>query len=323
MKKPLRNKTLFLFIDVLTSPLTFIASFWLKLVRRPLKYMPVADAIFMKTGILPVADHYYEPLINPKKHLSRSLREDRRLPAIDFNVEEQLSLLSRFDYNEELLSFPYAPPGDLCYYYDNPVFRSGDAEYLYNMVRHFKPGKIVEIGSGYSTLMVRNALQYNQKEKPGYQCRHICIEPYEMPWLENTGVEVIREKVESLDLSVFKILGKNDILFIDSSHMIRPQGDVLVEYLEILPLLNPGVIVHVHDIFSPRDYLDAWIYKEHKLWNEQYLLEAFLSFNPVFKITGAVNYLYHNHREKLLQKCPVLAKDTEGREPGSFWMVRQ
>ena len=72
---------------------------------------------------------------------------------------------------------------------------------------------------------------------------------------------------------------KNDILFIDSSHIIRPQGDVLFEYLEILPILNPGVVVHIHDIFSPKDYLDNWIINDHLFWNEQYLLEAFLSFN--------------------------------------------
>jgi len=75
-------------------------------------------------------------------------------------------------------------------------------------------------------------------------------------------------------------------LFIDSSHIIRPQGDVLFEYLEILPILNAGVFVHIHDIFTPKDYLSEWILDGKVFWNEQYLLEAFLSFNTCFKIMG-------------------------------------
>ena len=140
------------------------------------------------------------------------------------------------------------------FYYDNPSLGPADAEYLYCMIRHFRPSRIIEVGSGYSTLMAKQALEKNKAETKTYQCDLTCIEPYEMPWLEKTGVQVIRKPVEALDLSFFKCLGKNDILFIDSSHVVRPQGDVLFEFLEILPSLNEGVIIHVHDIFSPRDY---------------------------------------------------------------------
>ena len=93
--------------------------------------------------------------------------------------------------------------------------------------------------------------------------------------LEKIGVTVIRQKVEGLGKAVFAELEKGDILFIDSSHIIRPQGDVLFEYLESLPSLNRGVIVHIHDIFSPKDYLKEWVTNEVRFWNEQYLLEAF------------------------------------------------
>ena len=113
----------------------------------------------------------------------------------------------------------------------------------------------------------------------------------------------------------------NDILFIDSSHMIRPQGDVLFEFLEILPVLKPGVLVHIHDIFSPRDYPKEWVVDKHCMWNEQYLLEAFLSFNSQFRILGAVNFLKHNHGKALESKCPNSAKLPDD-EPGSFWIIR-
>jgi hypothetical protein len=134
-------------------------------------------------------------------------------------------------------------------------------------------------------------------------------------------VEVIRRRVELVDRSVFSGLGKNDILFIDSSHVIRPQGDVVTEYLEILPTLRSGVLVHVHDVFSPFDYLDEWILKVARFWNEQYLLEAFLTQNREFRVLGALNLLKHRHFDSLTTCFPVLARQPE-REPGSFWMVR-
>ena len=144
-----------------------------------------------------------------------------------------------------------------------------------------------------------NALTQNQVDDPSYKCEHICIEPYEMPWLEESGISVVRRKVEDVELSFFSKLEENDILFIDSSHIIRPEGDVLFEYLELLPSLKKGVIVHIHDIFSPKNYLKQWLQDEVRFWNEQYLLEAFLTHNNTWKIVGALNYLHHNHYEKL------------------------
>jgi len=310
----------FKIIRFIGFPLTFFSALWLRFVKSA-GIGPIEEKLLMTVGVLPVIDHYYQPLVNPKKHLSKSLRDDRELPGIDFNITEQLDLLARFKYNEELGSFPLEKTNQTTYFYNNTSYESGDSEYLYNMVRHFKPRRIIEIGSGFSTLMVRNAIAQNKNEDVNYQCHHICIEPYEAPWLEKTGVEVIRKKVEAIDKSFFNQLDVNDIFFIDSSHIIRPQGDVLFEYLEILPILNPGVIVHVHDIFMPKDYPDDWIYKKHLLWNEQYLLEAFLTFNNRFKIIGAVNYLAHNYHKELSAKCPIFA-DQPGREPGAFWMIK-
>jgi predicted O-methyltransferase YrrM len=274
----------------------------------------------MFLGVLPIVDHYYQPLINPKKHLKKSLRDDRDLPGIDFNTAEQLDLLSKFNYNEELLEFPLQKRKDTEYYYNNYSFTSGDGEYLYNMVRHFKPGKIIEVGSGLSTLMILNGVNKNKMVNPDYVCRHICIEPYEKQWLEEINVELFRKKVEDVDKSLFEELDANDILFIDSSHMIRPQGDVLFEFLEVLPILKPGTIIHIHDIFTPKDYRDEWIYN-HTLWNEQYLLEAFLQFNNSFRIFGALNYLTHHYRKELAEKCPVF-ENQPAQEPGSFWMIK-
>lgn len=315
------KRTFLLTILLLGSPITYLSSIWLKFVKKRGNDR-ISNKIFMYLGILPVLDHYYQPMINPEKYLTKALKDDRELPGIDLNVKEQLELLEKFKFNEELLIFPMNKTNNVEYFYDNDSYRSGDSEYLYNIIRHYKPNRIIEIGSGNSTLMVKNAIRKNKLENLNYICEHFCVEPYEQPWLERADVELVREKAENLDKSFFEKLETNDILFIDSSHIIRPQGDVLFEYLELLPILKSGVIIHVHDIFTPKDYLNDIVFKNHFFWNEQYLLEAFLTFNSEFKIIGALNYLSHNYRKELADKCPIFANQ-HGREPGSFWMIKK
>jgi len=202
----------------------------------------LSQKILRKVGVYPIRDHYYEPQFKFDQ-LRHPLDQDRNLPAIDFNDQVQLQLLKTFSYEKELSALPLKKTKEAAFFYDNGNFESGDAEYLYNIVRHFHPKRIVEVGSGYSTLMAREAIAQNMREDSAYVCDHTCIEPYEMPWLESVGVKVLRKKVEDMEPSFFDVLQENDILFIDSSHMIRPQGDVLFEYLGILPRLKKGVLI--------------------------------------------------------------------------------
>jgi predicted O-methyltransferase YrrM len=306
-------------VDLLAMPLVFVAAHILRLVRSAgIRRLPGCKRALLAAGVFPIRNHYYEPLFDPRL-LRRPLDQDRVLPGIDWNVAGQLELLTQFRFNDEFKDIVRHPTDELTYHTDNPSFKSGDAEYLYNLIRLKKPARIVEIGSGYSTLMAIRATRRNEQEDPAARCRHVCIEPYEMPWLERTGVEVLRQKVEAVDARLFAELGPDDLLFIDSSHMIRPQGDVLFEFLELIPSLRPGVIVHVHDIFSPRDYLHEWVVDDVLFWNEQYLLEAFLSGNRDWKILGALNYLRNHHYDQLQTCCPLLTPD---RQPGSFYMQR-
>jgi hypothetical protein len=191
------------------------------------------------------------------------------------------------------------------------------------MVRRFRPGRLVEIGCGNSTLVAEMAIEDNRKEDPNYRCRHICIEPFENPWLETLGIEIRREKVERCDLGPFRALEAGDILFIDSSHALRPMGDVEFEYLHILPVLTRGVIVHAHDIFSPRDYPREWLENDRLLWTEQYLLEAFLSFNSEFEILCALNDLLHRHPQSFARAFPILSERGSKTNVGSFWFRRK
>lgn len=311
------SKKLIPVLDLLISPIVYLSALILSRMRKiGITHFPVCKKILIGKGVFPIINHYYEPLFDPRQ-LRKSLRENRNLPGIDWNTDEQLRLLDHFHYSAELADIPTMQTDDLSFYWGNIAFESGDAEYWYNCIRAFKPRVIIEIGSGFSTRMAVKAIRKNQAENPDYHCSHICIEPYENPWLESLGVQVIRKRVETLDNEFFQILHENDILFIDSSHIIRPQGDVLSEYLELLPSLDTGVIVHIHDIFTPKDYPDEWIRDGPCFWNEQYLLEAFLTSNDSWKITGALNYLHHNHYEKLKETCPFLTPD---REPGSFYI---
>ena len=280
--------------------------------------LPRCRNALWRIGVFPIRDHYYEPQFDNRK-AKRSFSEDRALPGIDLNVTEQLNLLTRFSFGQEIADLPQEKPDALEFYLKNTAFESGDAEYWYQLIRLLKPTRIFEVGSGHSTLMAIKAVRKNREQDPEYRCKHVCIEPYEMPWLEETGVIVVRQKVEDLDVEFFSELKENDVLFIDSSHVIRPQGDVLFEYLALLPTLSKGVIVHLHDIFSPRNYPRQWLEEEVKFWNEQYLLEAFLSQNRSWKITGALNYLHHNHYEALKAVAPFLTPD---REPVSFYIQR-
>jgi hypothetical protein len=311
--------------DLVLSPVTFFSALWFKFIRSgTVKSMPVSNAIFMYIGVLPIRDHYYQPMINAGKHLRKPLGEDRDLPGIDWNEKEQLRILDKLNYSQELDAFANekSSDGSFRFGYDNPSIAQGDANYLYAMIRHSKPKKVIEVGCGHSTLLSLEAERKNKTDNPSDTCEHICIEPFEMPWLEKLGVTVHRKKVEEVDLPFFSQLSAGDILFIDSSHMIRPQGDVLFEFLQILPTLNSGVVIHVHDIFSPKDYPKEWIVDDHIFWNEQYLLEAFLSCNDQFKILGAVNYLKHHHTELFHQKFPASARIKDD-EPGSFWFIKK
>ena len=305
--------------DVCLAPFALPAAAIMKLIRRAgVERLPVCRKVMSSIGIFPVADHYYEPLINFSQ-LLHPLDQHRNLPGIDMNAEGQLALLKQFRFSEELRPYTAPKKDDLTYNFGNGFFDSGDAEFLYNLIRLRKPKRIVEIGSGNSTLLAIEAIRNNTIDQAGDCCQHICIEPYEMPWLERSGVTVHRERVETVSKSVFTQLDAGDLLFIDSSHVIRPQGDVLCEFLEIIPILKKGVAVHIHDIFTPRDYPKAWVVDKVRLWNEQYLMEALISGNPSWKIIGALNFLQHEYPGQLKAACPFLTKE---REPSSFYIER-
>ncbi len=304
-------------LAVAAVPVAVVSSVFRRIGAHRLR---ITARVFRKFGVFPVRDHYYEPLVNPD-HLRHGLGRDRDLPGIQMNEQGQLDLLDTLQCSAELeeLSLRDAATADdpTAFCVDNASFGPGDAEFLYQFLRKHKPQRLIEIGSGNSTKIAKAAIQRNDTEA-STATQHICIEPYEQPWLEQLDVQVVRQRVEDCDPGMFQDLGPGDLLFIDSSHVIRPQGDVLFEYLEILPSLASGVFVHIHDIFTPRDYPETWIKDRIRLWNEQYLVEALLSNTNRYQIVAALNFLKNHHYERLSQVCPYL---DQSNAPGSLYLA--
>jgi hypothetical protein len=317
-------KSFFLIIlDSFLLPFTFISAIWFKFIRTRILGLWHAESrvslfVFRFIGVFPISNSFYEPLFNTDK-LKIPLNQDRKLPGIFFFVNDQINLLKSFNFSREIIDISKLSSSNLNYSFNKGSFLSGDSEVLYSFIRFLKPKKIIEIGCGQSSLMIQHAIKKNCQEDTNDYCEHICIEPYPNSLLYDIEATVIKQKVEDIDINYFDILSENDILFIDSSHIIRAQGDVLFEYLQLLPSLNKGVYIHIHDIFTPRDYLESWLQNGINFWNEQYLFEAFMSNNNDFKIVLALNFLKNNHYQLLKSCCPMLDLN---REPGSMWIKK-
>jgi predicted O-methyltransferase YrrM len=280
----------------------------------------------MGVHVTPV--HFYSPIPDTRVLPSSVWTRARRLTGIDLRPEAQLALLNTLhqfapEYNLFPRSKLRANPSNVTFFLENRAFESVDAELLYAMVRHFKPRNIIEIGSGYSTLVMVSALQANQRE--GIEGVLESYDPYPAQFLTglrgDPRLHLSRQPVQDVALDEFSKLKDGDLLFIDSSHVLKVGSDVQYEYLEVLPSLNPGVLVHVHDVFLPADYPKDSIVRQQRFWNEQYILQAFLTFNREFEVLLAANYLHTQHSDALA--AVVGSYDRLTVHPGSFWMRRR
>jgi hypothetical protein len=263
--------------------------------------------------------HFYQPIPDTRSLPETLWDRPSKLVGIDMNDTIQLDLLrNQFPkFRHEYDRFPAEPTGEPGrFYLNNGLFDGIDALVAYCMIRHFQPRLIIEVGSGFSSLAAAEAIARNKNSAL------ICIEPFPLDFLRQgfPGLHsLIEKKVEDIGLEFFSQLESGDILFIDSSHTVKIGGDVNYLFLEVLPRLKPGVIVHVHDIFLPFDYRRDWVMDELRFWTEQYLLQAFLSFNSEFEVLMANAYLAHRWMGEL--------KATFTNSPwwggGSFWMRRR
>lgn len=308
-------------IDIVTAiPTAAAGAYFFALKRLGIQEMPLNRKALNQVGIWPIRRHYYEPYFD-ESMLREPLDQYRDLPGLELDTASAVRVLGMLAWcGDERLVGPLEDNPGLSYDPSNANFALPDASVLYAMVRTLKPRRVYEIGSGNSTLAVLQASARSRQE--GHASRHLCIEPYEMPWLEKSAAQVVRSRIEDIDLSLFAELEDGDILFIDNSHMIRPQGDVLTVVQRILPRLKPGVVVHIHDLFTPRDYPSKWVVKERLLWNEQYLVEAFLTGNDEFEILLPVNQLWNDHQDVFAALRPGVMNG-DWVDPTSFWIRRK
>lgn len=201
----------------------------------------------------------------------------------------------------------------------NPMYGPMDADVLYAMVRHHSPQTVLELGSGFSSAVIAEALERNRAD--GAQGRHEIVDPYPSPLLRRLDPqpEVSSESAATIEAERFMRLRAGDLLFVDTSHVVKPGSEVLRVVFEVLPLLAPGVVIHFHDIFAPFPYPRV-LYDEYDVhWQEQYLLQAFLSFNPHFTVLCANHALWRLRREQVSRLFPALRP---GMEPSGFWFRR-
>jgi predicted O-methyltransferase YrrM len=271
------------------------------------------------------ANHFYSTIPDTRELPDTLWQRESELPGIDMRDQQQLAFLedavARF--GDELNGLP-RKQADAAggYFVDNGAFESVDAEVLYAMIRGSRPKRVLEIGSGWSTLLSMRALEANRAE--GSEGRLTAVEPYPHAFVRAAVAarpdyaEMLDEQVQGLPLQLFSSLAAGDILFIDSSHVLRIGSDVQYEFLEILPRLQPGVLVHVHDIFLPGEYPRDWVFgPEHRFWNEQYLLQAYLIGNARTEVAWGSSWMHRRHPEAL--EKAIASYDRETRFPGSFW----
>jgi hypothetical protein len=277
----------------------------------------VADAIPL---IFPIG-HFYSPIADPKDIAERSdsiWKKKDSLLGIDMNLAFQLNLLNELRPHNTSIDYPLKQPESATeYFYENDQYPILDAEFLHTALCHFKPKNVIEVGSGYSSLITAsvNLKLFNKK------INFTCIEPFPRQFLIDgvPGInQLVREKVENVPFDFFDVLNENDILFIDSSHVSKIGSDVNYLFFEILPRLKPGVIVHIHDIFLPDEYPKTWV-KQGRNWNEQYLVQAFLQFNTSWQIIWAANYMGTRFTSEVQAVFPQYPSIGGG---GSLWIQR-
>lgn len=293
--------------------------------RRLIGRMLGGFSFWQRRGVHVVPNHFYQPIPDTRTLPEELWSRPSEMPGVEMNEAGQLELLELFAarYKSEYDALPRertAVPHQ--YFVNNSAFETVDGEVLYCMVRHLRPRRVFEVGSGNTTYLSAQAALRNEAEGAP-ACELVAFEPYPNDTLRAgfPGLSrLVATGAQEIPLETFAELGEGDILFIDSSHVLKIGSDVQYLYLEVLPRLRPGVHVHVHDIFLPAEYPRGWVMEERRFWNEQYLLQAFLAFNSAFEVRWAASYMHLRRPDRL--EAAFASYDRRGGAPGSFWMRR-
>lgn len=303
-------------MELLTCLLIVIGRNGFKNAERKRKLFYKAEAL----GMHLVLAHFYNPI--PILGELQPLKADyhKQLISLEYNDDKFFDLLeSLSSFKEEISDIPNVSD-KIEYYYENNAFGGIDAIMYYYMIRYFKPCKLIEVGAGYSTLIAARACKKNGNTE------FISIEPYPMDFVQR-GIDGLNElkveKLQEIPLSFFEQLEENDILFIDSSHVLKAGSDVTYIFTTILPRLKKGVIIHFHDMFIPYELPEKWTREELLFWNEQYVLYSLLiNAKEEYETIMPNYYLGSNYRERLISYFPTMP-ELKIYDDVSYWIRKK
>ena len=266
---------------------------------------------------------YYSP-VPDLSHMPEDVWTRRSaLAGLDLSIDSAMDFVER-ELGPAIaeLDVPTGDPGvPGQFFFRNQGFDTVDAELLYAMIRAMHPRRIVELGSGYTTLLINMACRRNAAD--GVDTVHEVFDPYPRPHILGDALAspstLSAISATDVPLELFSRLQPGDILFVDTTHTVKLASDVNFVVLDVLPVLQPGVLVHFHDIFLPWEYPRQWLSEMHWYWSEQYLLQAFLAFNPSFEIVVPAQALARERPERLAAAIPSF---TPPASPGSMWLRR-
>lgn len=274
----------------------------------------------LKNRICIYPGHYYSPIPSVREVLKHDELFDYTVPTvpgIDLRYQQQMDLIEKSQkyYKEAFIDKKELEKHR--YYFENNFYSYADGIFYYFMLRNLCPRKVIEIGSGFST-----ALLLDVNENIFHSCIDCTfIEPYtkrlKSLLLENDEAHIIEKNLQEVECTLFESLQAGDILFIDSTHVVKTGSDVNHIFTKILPCLPEGVYIHFHDVFYPFEYPKEWVIKG-KAWNEDYMLRSFLQYNNAFEIVLWNDYLIKKNRNYFSEHMPLCLKNSGG----SIWLKK-
>lgn len=272
-------------------------------------------------GLQVLVKTFYSPIPDSAELVDELWKRPSELAGVELDLDAQIGFIARElgPYLDEFHPPMHATGIRDEFYLRNGSYGRGDADVLYAMLRRLKPARVLELGSGHSTLVIAKAMLANEADgSPG---ELVSYDPFPSTAHEGlAGLTALHPlRAQDVPPKRFEQLGDGDVLFVDTTHVVKIGGDVNFIVLDVLPRLAPGVTVHFHDVFLPWEYPKRWVRDRGLYWSEQYLLQAFLALNQQFEVVCALHALARAHPERLADLLPTW----EGRPyPGAFWIRR-
>lgn len=262
--------------------------------------------------------HFYSPIVDPES--LRPVFDGARVPAshrlhgIDMHPQAQLATWRRLVPHFARMPFPQERAEGFRYWFRNGAYGIGDASVYFGLLLELRPRKIVEIGSGFSSACALDTIDrfFDHEVEIDF------VEPYPalleslMGSQSRARIRVHGQAVQDVDLALFERLEEGDILFIDSTHVLKTRSDVHFELFEILPRLREGVVVHIHDMFWPFEYPRSWVVDQNRSWNEVYAVRAFLMYQDFFEVLFFNDYFVSAFPEEIRASHPAFLNNTGG-----------